>query len=290
MKETQAAAMQLVLAHEGGLADHPKDPGGRTMKGVTQKVYDAYRTLRGLPLRDVALINDQELNDIYDTQYWDRAACDSLPAGLDYAVFDYSVNSGVGRAIKDLQKCVGAAQDGVMGNGTLTKVVDAMAMDEEGFIAQYIATRVSFLRGLKTWKTFGIGWLRRVVGDHEGAQDDDDGVYDYAIKFARRDLTYPIRPQVLPSAIGSKVGELPGKAPEASVAKSKTMAGIGTTLASMGVTGQAAIATAQTVKPHVGDGPIGKLALAAFILLMAAGVLLFALDFYNKFKAKTDAA
>lgn len=290
MKDTQPAAMQLVLAHEGGLSDNKKDPGGRTMKGVTQKVYDAYRTLKALPLRDVAQINDQELSEIYDTQYWDRASCDNLPAGLDYAVFDYSVNSGVGRAIKDLQKCAGVAQDGVMGNSTLTKVIDAMGTDEEAFITLYIGSRVSFLKSLKTYGTFGVGWLRRVCGSQEGAQDADDGVLDYAIKFARKDLAYPIRPQALPSAIGSHPGELAGKAPELSKALSRSTAGVATTLSGMGVTGNTVIATAQQVQPHIGDSLFGKMALAAFSLLMLAGFGLFALDFYKKYKATTDAA
>lgn len=30
-------------------ANHPKDPGGATNKGVTQAVYDSYRKIRGLP-------------------------------------------------------------------------------------------------------------------------------------------------------------------------------------------------------------------------------------------------
>ena len=36
-------SLQLVLAHEGGFVNHPKDPGGATNKGITQKVYDTYR-------------------------------------------------------------------------------------------------------------------------------------------------------------------------------------------------------------------------------------------------------
>lgn len=36
-------ALSGVLAHEGGHGNKPADPGGATMKGVTQRVYDAYR-------------------------------------------------------------------------------------------------------------------------------------------------------------------------------------------------------------------------------------------------------
>jgi lysozyme family protein len=35
MDRNFARALPLVLKHEGGWADHPRDPGGATMKGVT---------------------------------------------------------------------------------------------------------------------------------------------------------------------------------------------------------------------------------------------------------------
>ena len=35
-----AAALPFVLRWEGGYVNHPKDPGGATNKGVTQRVYD----------------------------------------------------------------------------------------------------------------------------------------------------------------------------------------------------------------------------------------------------------
>lgn len=64
-------AMPLVLAHEGGLVDHPKDPGGRTNRGVTQRVYDAFRRRKSSPTRAVDHITDAEVKDIYRRQYWD---------------------------------------------------------------------------------------------------------------------------------------------------------------------------------------------------------------------------
>ena len=47
-----------------------------------------------------------------------RAAEYDLPAGLDYAVYDFAVNSGPSRAVKFLQELLGAniIKDGVMGN------------------------------------------------------------------------------------------------------------------------------------------------------------------------------
>jgi lysozyme family protein len=184
-------SLSLVLAHEGGYVNHPKDPGGATNQGVTQKVYDAYRNYMHLPLQSVKLILDSEVSDIYNKQYWRTIKGDSLPCGIDYCVFDFGVNSGIYRAIKYLQRLCGFTGDdvdGVLGLVTLATVeTKVAAMGEEVFIAQYCANRLAFLRSLKTFPTFGKGWTRRVVGYHAGIQESDNGVLDYATFMARRE-------------------------------------------------------------------------------------------------------
>jgi len=150
-------ALALVLEHEGGYVNHPKDPGGATMKGVTQAVYDAYRKMRGRPNQSVRLITDEELRAIYKFQYWDRVHGDFLPTGLDYAVFDFAVNSGVGRASKYLQAVLGVAQDGVIGAKTIAAI-----SSPRNTINALCDRRMGFLRNLKTFLTFGKGWARRV--------------------------------------------------------------------------------------------------------------------------------
>ena len=180
-------SLSLVLAHEGGFVNHPRDPGGATNQGVTQKVYDAFRKYMHLPLQSVKFILDSEVSDIYNKQYWRTIKGDSLPCGIDYAVFDFGVNSGIYRAIKYLQKLVGVNPDGVLGMVTLAAVDEANDKDEEGLIAQYCANRLVFLRSLSTFDVFGKGWTRRVIGYHAGVQKTDSGVLDYATFMARRD-------------------------------------------------------------------------------------------------------
>ena len=46
-------ALAFVLRWEGGFVDDPHDHGGRTMKGVTQNVYNAWRASQGQPAADV---------------------------------------------------------------------------------------------------------------------------------------------------------------------------------------------------------------------------------------------
>lgn len=156
-----ARALERVLVHEGGYANHPKDPGGATMKGVTQNVYDAYRQRRHLSRRSVKLIEAAELQDIYRRQYWSAVKGDKLPAGVDYAVFDGSVHSGPEQSVKWLQRALGTVKvDGQIGEATLAAI--ERHPDHDKLIAAMLDRRLAFLQALKTWGTFGKGWAARV--------------------------------------------------------------------------------------------------------------------------------
>lgn len=200
-------SLALVLAHEGGYVNHPKDPGGATNKGVTQAVYNAYRRVKGFPIQSVRNIGTEEVADIYQKQYWKLVRGDSLPAGLDYAVFDFAVNSGVSRAVRYLQRLVGVEDDAVIGMMTLEAVYKKARQDEESLIINYCANRMAFLKSLGTFSTFGTGWTRRVIGYTPGIQENDSGVLDYAIKMARAEVNTS-----MPTSIGTKTGEIAGKA------------------------------------------------------------------------------
>ena len=157
----------LTAVSEGGWSDHPKDPGGATMKGVTLNTYTAWRKLHGQPTptkADLKVITDTEVSAIFKAQYWDAARCDLLPLGLDYAVFDFAINSGPARAVRELQAILAVAADGVVGAKTLAQIaaMSATTGDIDDLIDQYQDARLAFMRSLKTWKTFGKGWERRV--------------------------------------------------------------------------------------------------------------------------------
>lgn len=167
-----ARALAHVLVHEGGKVDHPKDPGGRTNKGVTQRVYNAWRAKSNLPARDVYEISAAEVEAIYRFQYWDAVKGDFLPEGVSYVVFDGAVNSGPKQSIKWLQRALGPLYagkvDGVM--GTLTLQAVAAVNDMDALIGRIIDRREEFLRALKTWATFGRGWTRRIAAVEETGQ------------------------------------------------------------------------------------------------------------------------
>ena len=160
MKRNFKKALEYVLVHEGGWADHPKDPGGPTMKGVTLVTYRRHFG-EDKSADDLRNITDEELEHIYRSGYWQKCSCDALPSGVDYAVFDAAVNSGPRRSARWLQAAVGAKQDGVIGQKTLARVA---AENPVQVVDMMCDRRLDFLRNLSTWPTFGKGWTRRVEG------------------------------------------------------------------------------------------------------------------------------
>jgi lysozyme family protein len=157
MKENFDKCLEMLLHHEGGFVNHPDDPGGMTNLGVTKAVYDDFigresteDEMRALTPADVA--------PIYKKKYWDKVRGDDLPSGLDWAVFDWGVNSGTGRSAKALQKIIGAKADGAIGPKTLAQLSEH---DPEDVVREMYKVRQDFYEGLRTFATFGRGWSRR---------------------------------------------------------------------------------------------------------------------------------
>ena len=152
-------AFALMLRHEGGYVNNPLDPGGRTNLGVTQKAWEAY-VEHAVDEADMRALTPDVVKPFYKAKYWDKVRGDELPDGVDYAVFDLAVNSGVGRASKLLQSAVGVPADGMVGAKTLAAVNACNAADLAKDICDM---RLNFLKSLSTFATFGKGWERRVV-------------------------------------------------------------------------------------------------------------------------------
>lgn len=162
-----------ILKHEGGFVDHPADPGGATNRGVT------IGTLKRLGIDkdgdgdsdivDLRLLDEKDAAKVFHQFYAVPVQADLLPIGLDYAMTDFAVNSGPSRAVQHLQRIVGVKDDGHMGPKTLTAV---MACDPEDLINRLCDSRLRFMRGLKTWASFGKGWQARVDGVRAGALAD----------------------------------------------------------------------------------------------------------------------
>lgn len=158
--------LRLVLVHEGGYVDHPKDPGGATNKGITIATFRGWAGNNSLTKEDLRNITDETVAKIYHDRYWMKVRGDDLPLGLDYTVFDFGVNSGPSRSIKFLQRAVGVEADGVFGEKTLAAV---KAFGAVPAIISLSTARLAWLKTLGTFETFGKGWSRRVAEVEQAA-------------------------------------------------------------------------------------------------------------------------
>jgi len=151
-------SLKLVLKSEGLYSNNPKDPGGETMMGVTK---NAWSTWLKRPIADgeMAKLTVADITPFYKALYWDKSYCNQLPTGIDYMVFDASVNMGVGQSIRLLQKSLGCVPDGVIGPNTMKAINDA---DAKTMIDKFSAQKEQFYRSLNTFATFGKGWLARI--------------------------------------------------------------------------------------------------------------------------------
>ena len=147
---------EKLIAHEGGVSENPKDPGGLTNYGISQRAY---------PNLDIRSLTLAEVKQLYKRDYWDRAQCDQLPSQLSYLVFDAAVNSGIGQSIRFLQRAVGVADDGSIGPITLSA---AKRMDTESLCARFLGQRLEFMTRLTTFDVFGKGWARRIADQLKG--------------------------------------------------------------------------------------------------------------------------
>ena len=156
---TYKEAIDRLLAHEGGYTNHPADPGGPTNWGIT--IHDARRYWKkGATAADVKAMPKSVACDIYRAKYWDAQRCDALPAGLDYIMFDYGVNSGIGRSGKVLRRICGMdASTSTVSDSVLAQV---SVRNPEKLINAMCDERLRFLMALRTWPVFGKGWGRRV--------------------------------------------------------------------------------------------------------------------------------
>jgi len=158
MKENWDTCFAMVLKHEGGFVNHPKDPGGMTNLGVTRTNWELYLD-HDVTEADMRALTPEMVKPFYKKNYWDRIRGDELPSGVDYAAYDLAVNSGTGRAAKYLQRIAGVTEDGVIGPQSLKAI---QKCDAESAVDALCTMRLNFLKGLNTFDTFGKGWTIRV--------------------------------------------------------------------------------------------------------------------------------
>ena len=139
-----------VLNFEGGYINNPLDKGGETKYGISKRAY---------PTLDIKNLTKETATEIYYRDYWLASSCDRMEYNVALIVFDMSVNHGVSRSIKILQKVLKVTEDGIIGMQTL----GALRTDTQ-FPMDILKERTHFYLSLPSvqLKEFGRGWLNRV--------------------------------------------------------------------------------------------------------------------------------
>lgn len=157
----------LVAGHEGEFTNDAEDPGnwtgGRVGVGICRGTKFGI-SAAAYPDIDIVNLTLDEAKALYRRDYWDRFVGDRLPGALALLVFDAAINNGTGRAVGWLQATLRVPQDGVVGPETLA-AVDHLATapnDTITLCSEFLAQRLTFMAALPTWKTFGLGWARRL--------------------------------------------------------------------------------------------------------------------------------
>ena len=158
MKNNWPTCFALVLKNEGGYVNNPADRGGVTNLGCTKAVWEQYIG-HSVTNDDIKALTPNDVEPLYKTLYWDKVNGDELPYGVDFAVFDFAINSGVIRAAKTLQTVLNVNTDGKIGPKTLSALETSNPRD---IATRVCEARLAFLQSLSNYATFGKGWSRRV--------------------------------------------------------------------------------------------------------------------------------
>ncbi len=177
-------AVAVVLEHEGGLTDNPKDPGGITNFGITLP----FLKDNGIDINGNGIINTDTIKkltknqaiEIYYKYFWLRYNYPRLNSvEIPTKILDMSVNMGAGEAHKILQRSLNdlvykpawynndafhqlLTIDGVLGLKTISM---ANNCDHEKLHEQLRINQKQFYENLVNDKpllqTFLDGWLKR---------------------------------------------------------------------------------------------------------------------------------
>lgn len=148
-------AFEQLIGNEGGYVNDPRDPGGETKYGISKRSY---------PGENIAGLTLERAKAIYLRDYWGPAGCDAWPDLVKFEVFDIAVNMGVKTAVMMLQRAVGAGVDGVIGPQTTMRVQSAAG---DWVVRRMVAQRIRYYTDLKTWPTYGRGWMLRLATNLE---------------------------------------------------------------------------------------------------------------------------
>lgn len=163
-------AIGQVLRWEGGLVNHPNDPGGLTNRGITIGVFQKYAlpVLGVMPsIEALEMLTEAEAKAIYRQVFWPWITGDQIKSqDVANIYFDAFVNMDKG-AVAVMQRTLNAmgarlAVDGIHGPLTLAAI---NAADSVQLFNNFKAARIKYYKDLAQQRpamaVFLQGWLNR---------------------------------------------------------------------------------------------------------------------------------
>lgn len=151
-------AIALVLKHEGGYVNNPKDPGGETKYGISKAAY---------PAEDIKNLSIDRAKAIYFNDYWIKNSLDKVEdQEVAAALLDTVVNHGKGgmlaqKAAQDIG--VPLAVDGRIGPATVSAI---NTLPPAQYLASLHNVRKDYYYDLvardPAKAVFLVGWLKRI--------------------------------------------------------------------------------------------------------------------------------
>ena len=156
-----------ILKWEGEYVNDPDDLGGATNMGVTLTTYKAYCRRKGYPVptqERLENLSKEEFTEILKTMYWDACKADNIESqSVANSIVDWAWNSGTSTAVKEVQRTLGVAADGIIGNITLAAINSHSPLPLFGKIKQ---ARIAYIERICAARPANLkfykGWMNRI--------------------------------------------------------------------------------------------------------------------------------
>lgn len=166
-------AFDRLIGHEGGFSTDRNDPGNWTGGKVGKGIFKGTKygiAANTYPNIDIINLTIEQAKAIYKKDWWDKLGADQLHPAIVFQLWDFAVNAGKSRAIKELQQAVGVSDDGIIGPKTIVAV---KAMSVNDVLILLVSERLRFYTSLPKWSKFGKGWTNRVAENLKYAAEDN---------------------------------------------------------------------------------------------------------------------
>lgn len=147
--------VKIILKNEGGLVNDPKDPGGLTKYGISQRSY---------PNLNIKNLTEAKAKAIYKSDFWNPLNISGLKSdSLKLQILDHGVNAGKSSAAKLLQQLVKSKVTGkeTISNDDIKKANDYLSVGTD-LTKYYKDLRKTDYKTKKNYPIYGPQWLKRV--------------------------------------------------------------------------------------------------------------------------------